>query len=116
MRLATISEGEIPAAQDRIISVKSILADSLAAEISGLGFEEVRVEKPRTVSDDAIIYFEAGAGRLVHESQKVMVRIVSDDDLQINIPIGLADMLGVNDYYKESSAAEVMARLQKILL
>jgi len=108
MRLIGLAEGDVSAAQSKIVSTKNDLAIALAGEVRTLGFGNPRVEESYNVSDDSILYFDVRPGTTI------MVRVVSDDDLQIQLSTGLADSLGVNDYHKVGSAAEVIAKLQKI--
>jgi len=113
MKLTNILEGDVSAANDRIVSIKNDLIRGISTELESMGFDDTRIRPSETTSDDALLYIETGYG--IGESQIVMIRVSSDDNIQIQLPTSLASYLGVRDYYKEASASNALARLQLIL-
>jgi len=107
MKLSNITEGVVSTSRGRIVDAKNDVAELLVTTIRRMGVEP-NVEYADSVSDDAIIYVDIGG-------QTVMVQIISDDDIQVQLPEPLARVLRVPDYVKLGDPSRVGRILRKIL-
>jgi hypothetical protein len=108
MRLAIINEDSSGG------NHSNSLAHKLSSEIENLGFRTPTINLADNESDDAILYVEAGRNIIDHESRIIMIRVFSDDNIQLQLPLQLSELLGTGDYFKTASAAETIARLTHI--
>jgi len=109
MRLSHIREGVVSASRGRIVNIKNDIATSLADAIRDIGFQEPDVEFADHTNEDAIIYVNISGSTL-------MVRIISDDDIQIQVPDDLSNIAKIHDYQKLGGREQVVRALQRIRL
>ncbi len=114
MKLSILVEGDVTAANASIVSIKNKLAQLLAAETTKMGYRDAKLSPAEQASDDAILYLEVGNNHLFTDSQVVMIRVIADDDLQIQLPDSLSSALQISDYQKVGAAAEAIAILKQI--
>jgi len=107
MRLSAINEGIVSASRGRIVNVKNDLATVLADSIKDMGFREPDVEFADSTGEDAILYVDI-SGRTI------MVKIISDDDIQIQVPEEMSSRLKIHDYQKLGSPRQVLQALRRI--
>jgi hypothetical protein len=109
MKLSRIAEGIVSTSRGRIVNVKNDIATMLADAIRDMGFKEPDVEFADSTTEDAILYVDIADSTL-------MVRIISDDDIQIQVPRELSDSAKIHDYQKLGSPKHVIKALQRIRL
>jgi hypothetical protein len=122
MRLSSLVEGVTASGRGNIVSIKNSLAKDLARNLPSLGFREPEIRPAETVTDDAMIYVEAGNNNLMPNSQIIVITIEDDDRIRIQLPSGtsrtqgehLADILDIDDFYVVGSLGEAIARLRNI--
>lgn len=107
-KLYLLSEGEISNIGVQMTNIKNSIAIAISKELYSVGFKEQSIEYADNNSDDSIIYIS------LSESQTIMIRIVADDDLQVQIPTKTSTVLGVSDYYNLGSVGEIIAIFDKI--
>ena len=107
MRLSRITEGIVSTSRGRIVNIKNDIATSLAGSIKDLGFQEPDVEYADSTSEDAILYINILGSTL-------MVRIISDDDIQLQVPKDLSNTIKIHDYQKLGSPEHVVRALYHI--
>lgn len=107
MLLQHLAEGIVSASRGRIVNVKNDLATALADAIKDMGFQEPDVEFADSTNEDAILYVDISG-------HTVMIKIVSDDDIQIQVPEEMSARLKIHDYQNLGGPRGVMAALRKI--
>ena len=107
MKLSGITEGIVSTSRGRIVNVKNDLADTLAQMIRAMGFPEPDVEYADSAVEDAILYVDISGSTL-------MIRIISDDDIQIQVPEALSQALQISDYIKLGNPGRVKSVLRKV--
>ena len=107
MRLSEITEGVVSTSRGRIVNIKNDIATTLVDAIREMGFKEPDVEFADSTSEDAIIYVDISSSTL-------MIRIMADDDIQIQIPEPLSDVVKIHDYQKLGGPAHVIQALHRI--
>lgn len=109
MKLSSLVEGVVSIARGRIVTAKNDIATSLADTIKDLGFQRPTIEFADSPMEDAILYVD-------FSGHTVMVRVVSDDEIQIQIPEGLSDVANVDDYQKLGGAEQAVRALRRLRL
>ena len=107
MKLSEITEGIVSTSRGRIVNIKNDIATSLSDAIQDIGFKEPDVEFADSTTEDAILYVDISGSTL-------MVRIISDDDIQIQVPRDLSDFAKIHDYQKLGGPRHVIDALQRI--
>lgn len=109
MRLSEITEGIVSASRGRIVNVKNDVATSLADAIRDIGFQEPEVEFADSTTEDAILYVDISGST-------IMIRVISDDDIQIQVPEDLSNLAKIHDYQKLGGPEQTIRALRRIRL
>ena len=107
-------EGEVSTARRRIVDVKNEVAKEILAQLRKIGLRRPKSEFAEEGSDDAIIYIEAGNNHLIPSTQTVMIRVVTDIDIQIQLPHQLAQLITMSDFFQAETVAETMSVIKRI--
>jgi len=107
MKLSGITEGVVSTSRGRIVNVKNDIADALVDTAMAMGFSRPDVEYTDSTSEDAILYIDISDSTL-------MISIISDDDIQIQLPEVLSRALGLPDYIKLGDPSRVKSVLLKV--
>jgi hypothetical protein len=110
MKLSLLTEGEVERAGARIVDVKNKVALYLIDKLKTLGFSNPKIDDADDTSDEVIIYTEAG----VDKPQMLMIRVISDSDIQIQVPRELAVRIGCKEFNSARSIPEAEAVLNNI--
>lgn len=112
MNLSAINEGAVTQAGARIVDVKNKVARALASHLNSMGHRP-EIDYANDASDEVIVY--AHIGKIIGKNQTLMIRVITDTDIQIQIPTKLAAMLGVQDYHNTGSVDEAGSVLNRII-
>jgi len=107
MKLSAITEGIVSTSRGHIVGVKNDIAAALVNAVREMGFKEPDVEFADSTNEDAIIYIDISGDILI-------IKIMADDDIQIQIPESLSNAVKIHDYQKLGSPAHVVQALQRI--
>jgi hypothetical protein len=100
-------------ASAHIVDVKNNVAESIRDHLIKAGFHGPDIDEADDISDEVILYTKIG--KLFGRPQIMMVRIITDTDIQIQIPTRVANILGVKEFYKTGEASETVAVLNRII-
>ena len=107
MKLNIIHEGIVSAAKGDIVNVKNDIATQIADAVREMHFGEISSEFAKSSADDCLIYILLG-------KHTILVRIMADDDIQIQVPERLSKLMNIHDYYKLETPEEAIESIRKI--
>lgn len=107
-RLNLLTEGEVDASAAHIADLKNHTAKAIMSHLENSGFSDMRFDRAVGATGESIAYADIAQG------QTLMVRVLSDDDIKIQLPVKAANILGLKDIYSIGSAAEAVAIINLI--